>query len=246
MHMSIFGSPGRPNLGCEDQVCTHGGFTAALGAAYSVTSERAIFDKQKFGQNIGFGRRAGLLIVDFTLAFNDPKAFGGGNISEAIKNTVPVLIEARRRGLPVAHTQIVYASDGSDANIHTLKVPRLLTLTPDNPLSAFVPELKPMPGEIIVRKRLPSAFFGTDLAGVLIAKGIDTLLIAGCTTSGCVRASTLDAMCHGFRPMVLSDCVGDRAISPHQASLFDLGQKYADLVLSADAMRAIEAGSTAA
>src|SRR5579862_1820816 len=189
MHMSIFGSLGGPNLGCEDQVCTHGGFTAALGVVCSVTSERAIFDQQKFGQNIGFGRRPGLLIVDFTLGFNDPKAFGGGNISEAIKNTVPVLTEARRRGLPVAHTQIVYASDGSDANIHTLKVPRLLTLTPDNPLSDFVPELKPAPGEIVVRKRLPSAFFGSDLAGLLIARGVDTLLIAGCTTSGCVRAS---------------------------------------------------------
>ena len=246
MHMSIFGLSGRPNPGCEDQVCTHGGFTAARGVGYSVTSERAIFDQQKFGQTIGFGRRPGLLIVDFTLAFNDPKAFGGGNISEAIKNTVPILVEARRRRLPIAHTQIIYARDGSDANIHTLKVPRLLTLTPDNPLSDFVPELKPAPGEIVVRKRLPSAFFGTDLAGLLIAKGIDTLLIAGCTTSGCVRASTLDAMCHGFRPMVLRDCVGDRAISPHQASLFDLGQKYADIVSSADAMRAIDAGSTAA
>lgn len=211
-----------------------------------MTSERAIFTRQQFGQKIGFGRRPGLLIVDFTLGFNDPKAFGGGNISSAIKNTVPLLAEARRRSLPIAHTQIVYAGDGSDANIHTLKVPRLLTLTADNPLSGFVPELKPAPGEIVVRKRLPSAFFGTDLAGLLTAKGVDTLLIAGCTTSGCVRASTLDAMCHGFRPMVVSDCVGDRAISPHQASLFDLGQKYADLVSSADALRAIEAGSTAA
>lgn len=211
-----------------------------------MTSERTIYALQQFGQKIGFGRRPGLLIVDFTVGFNDPAAFGGGNITDAVRKTVPFLTEARRRGLTVAHTQIIYAGDGSDANIHTLKVPRLLTLTADNPLSDFIPELTPVPGEIVVRKRLPSAFFGTDLSGLLIAKGIDTLLIAGCTTSGCVRASTLDAMCHGFRPMVLHDCVGDRAITAHEASLFDLGQKYADLVSSADALRAIEAGSAAA
>ncbi|MGD9922886.1 MAG: isochorismatase family protein [Pseudorhodoplanes sp.] len=202
--------------------------------------EDSIFRKQHFGKRMGFGSRPGLLIVDFTVGFNDPASFGGGNISDAIASTVPLLAEARSRGLPVAHTRIVYAEDGSDANVHTLKVPRLLQLTESNPASHFVPELMPRAGEIVVRKTLPSAFFGTDLAGLLVARGVDTLIVAGCTTSGCVRASTLDAMCLGFRPMVVSDCVGDRAEGPHSASLFDLGQKYADVMALPDVMKELQ------
>jgi maleamate amidohydrolase len=195
----------------------------------------AVFTHQGFGQKMGLGRSPGLLIVDFTAGFRDPDAFGGGNIQQAIASTVPALSWARDLGLPVAHTRIVYADDGSDAGIHCLKVPRLKRLTENSELSQFVPELAPRKGEIVIRKRLPSAFFGTDLAGILNAREVDTLLIAGCTTSGCVRASTLDAMCHGFRPIVLSDCVGDRSHESHQASLFDLGQKYADVMTSDEA-----------
>jgi maleamate amidohydrolase len=194
----------------------------------------SIFDRQHFGRRMGAGKRPALLVVDFTIGFNDPASFGGGNISAAIAQTVTLLARVRDRGWTVAHTRIVYAEDGSDANVHCLKVPRLLTLTESNPQSHFVPELKPLSGEVVIVKRLPSAFFGTDLAGILIGRGVDTLFIAGCTTSGCVRASTLDAMCHGLRPMVVRDCVGDRSSSAHEASLFDLDKKYAD-VLSLDA-----------
>jgi maleamate amidohydrolase len=209
-------------------------------------SDDSIFKKQHFGQRMGFGRSPALLVVDFTVGFNDPAAFGGGNISEAIRNTVPLLALARRLGLPVAHTRIVYAEDGSDGNVHTLKVPRLKTLTESNPASHFVPELMPVAGEIVISKRLPSAFFGTDLGGMLVGRGVDTLVIAGCTTSGCVRASTLDAMCHGLRPMVVRDCVGDRAAGPHEASLFDLGQKYADIVSFDEVASALERTKAAA
>lgn len=195
-----------------------------------MASGSTIFDRQKFGERMGFGRSPALLVVDFTVGFNDPAAFGGGNIPQAIARTVELLAAARERGLPVAHTRIVYAEDGSDANVHCLKVPKLKTLTESNPLSHFVPELAPRAGELVIRKRLPSAFFGTDLAGMLVARGVDTLLVTGCTTSGCVRASVLDAMCHGFRPMVVAECVGDRASGPHEASLFDMDKKYADVV----------------
>jgi maleamate amidohydrolase len=198
----------------------------------------AIFDRQHFGRRMGPGQAFALLVVDFTVGFNDPAAFGGGNISQAISNTIPLLAAFRERRLPIAHTRIVYEADGSDANIHCLKVPRLQTLTADNPQSDFVPELKPETGEIVIRKRLPSAFFGTDLIGMLYARRVDTVFVAGCTTSGCVRASTLDAMCHGLRPMVVSDCVGDRSESAHQASLFDLDKKYAD-VISLDAAQTL-------
>lgn len=200
----------------------------------------AVFERQRFGARMGYGKRPGLLIVDFTVGFNDPEAFGGGNIGSAVNQTVDLLARARSLGIPIAHTKIIYADDGSDAGVHCLKVPKLKTLTENNPLSDFVPELMPRKGEFVIRKRLPSAFFGTDLAGLLTSRGVDTLLIAGCTTSGCVRASTLDAMCWGFRPMVVSDCVGDRAIGPHEASLFDLGKKYADVVTRADVFTYLE------
>ena len=211
-----------------------------------MSSDKAIYEKQHFGKSMGFGECAGLLVIDFTVGFNDPAAFGGGNIAQAIEATVPLLEFARRSALPVAHTRIVYAEDGSDKNVHCLKVPKLLTLTESNPASHFVPQLAPRAGEIVIRKRLPSAFFGTDLAGMLMARGVDTLLIAGCTTSGCVRASTLDAMCHGFRPIVLSDCVGDRAEAPHAANLFDLGQKYADVMTRAQAIAELDRMKAAA
>jgi maleamate amidohydrolase len=92
-----------------------------------------------------------------------------------------------------------------------------------------VPELTPAAGELVIRKRQASAFFGTELAGWLAWRGVDTVLVAGCTTSGCIRASVVDAVSHNFRTVVLTDCVGDRAMAPHEANLFDMGQKYADL-----------------
>jgi maleamate amidohydrolase len=108
----------------------------------------------------------------------------------------------------------------------------MLTLTERAPASAIVPELAPVAGELVVRKNVPSAFFGTPPAPWLTQQGIKTLLVAGGTTSGCVRASVVDAMSFGFRPVVISDCVGDRAQAPHDASLFDIGQKYGDVVAS--------------
>ena len=126
-----------------------------------------------------------------------------------------------------------------------MKVPSLKGLTEDAPDSQIVDELAPQPGEIVIRKRVPSAFFGTDLAPAFAKMRVDTVMVAGCTTSGCVRASVLDAMCHGFRPVVISDCVGDRALGPHEANLFDMGQKYADIITSAEAIAALS-GAVAA
>ena len=138
---------------------------------------------------------------------------------------------ARKLVWPVAHSRIVFADDGADANVFSAKVPNLLELTESDPASAVIDSLAPQPGELIVRKKLPSAFFGTDLAPWLAARGVKTLVIGGCVTSGCVRASVVDAMCHGFRPVVIADCVGDRALDPHHAALFDMRQKYADVLL---------------
>lgn len=199
-----------------------------------------VYEAQGFGQPLGLGERPALLVVDFIEGFADPEMFGGGNIAEAIDATVPLLALARRQGWPVAMTRIVFAEDGSDANLFSAKVPGLLALTEASPASAIVAELPPRPGDLIVRKRLPSSFFGTDLAPWLTQSRVDTLVITGCTTSGCIRASVLDAMNHGFRPIVVSDCVGDRALGPHEANLFDMGQKNADLMTSDELLHLIE------
>jgi len=189
-----------------------------------------IYRRQGIGFASGFGSRPALLVVDFVNGFNDPDCFGGGNIPAAIAATRALLHEARRHRLPIAFTRIVYAEDGSDASVFCLKLPGLSALTEHAPASQIVPELAPLAGEHVVRKTQPSAFFGTGLAEWLKARGVDTVLTAGCTTSGCVRASVVDAMSHNFRTVVVTDCVGDRALPPHEANLFDMSQKYADLM----------------
>jgi maleamate amidohydrolase len=193
-------------------------------------SELDIYARQGFAQSIGVGRRPALVMVDFVLGFTDPEHFGGGNIKPAIDRTVGLLAVARARRWPVAHTRVVYADDGSDAGAFTRKAPGLRKLTETSPLSQIVEELRPAAGELVIRKRQASAFFGTEFASWLLWNQVDTLLVTGCTTSGCVRATVVDAVAYNLRTIVVTDCVGDRAMGPHEANLFDMGQKYADLM----------------
>lgn len=195
------------------------------------------YERQGFGAQMAAKPPYGLLIVDLVNGFADPAVFGGGNIASAIEQTVGLLAHARKHGWPVAHSRIVFADDDADHNIFTLKVPGMLTLKEADHNSAIVPQLAPAPGELVVRKTVPSAFFGTNLAAWLSQRGVQTLLVAGAVTSGCVRASVVDAMQYGFRPLVVSDCVGDRAIGPHDANLFDMGQKYATVLDREAAMK---------
>jgi maleamate amidohydrolase len=202
--------------------------------------EEAVYRQQGFGAQMDLGSPVALLIVDFVNGFADPARFGGGNIDAAIEATRALLAHARRQRWPVAHTRIVFADDDGDANVFTQKVPGMLTLKEHDAASAIVDALAPRDGELVVRKTLPSAFFGTALAPWLTQRGVQTLVVAGCTTSGCVRASVVDAMSHGFKPVVLSDCVGDRALAPHEANLFDMQQKYAAVMTRDEALRALD------
>jgi maleamate amidohydrolase len=201
--------------------------------------EAAIYARQGMGNRAGMGERPALIIVDFVNGFADPAHFGGGNIGPAIAETRQLLAFARAKGWPIAHTRVVYAADGADAGVFTRKAPSLLKLTEDSPLSQIVPELTPAPGEYVVRKQGASGFFGTALAAWLTQRRADTAIVTGCTTSGCVRATVVDAMQHNFRTIVATDCVGDRALGPHEANLFDMGQKYADLMTRAEIEAAI-------
>lgn len=195
----------------------------------SADTEDGVYSRQGFGAQLALRPPFGLLLVDYVVGFADPEVFGGGNIAQAIARSTVLLAQARARRWPVAHSRIVYAADGSDANIFSEKIPGMLRLTEQAVESQIVAELAAAEGEHIVRKTVPSAFFGTSLAAWLTQRQVSTLVIGGCVTSGCVRASVVDAMCHGFRPVVIEDCVGDRAHGPHEASLFDMRQKYADV-----------------
>jgi maleamate amidohydrolase len=204
-----------------------------------------IYRSQGFGGTVGIGRKPALCIVDFTNGFVDPAIFGGGNIACSVANTIPLLTAARRLGLPVAFSRVVYGEGHTGDCAFVRKVPALLTLTETAPASQIVPELFPLPHETILRKTQPSAFFGTGYAELLWREGVDTVIVAGCTTSGCVRATVVDAMSYDFRTIVARDCVGDRSLAAHEANLFDIEQKYADLMDAATIVAALDRAAAA-
>lgn len=194
-------------------------------------NKEEIYRRQGLGGTSGIGQRCGLVLVDFVNAFVDFDQLGGPHIEQAALATRPLLDVFRRLQLPVAFTRVVFAEDGSNHNVFSQRVRALETLTEHAPGSQIVAALAPHAGELVVRKQSASAFFETGLADWLRHRKVDTAVITGCTTSGCVRASVVDAMQHNFRTVVIRDCVGDRAIEPHEANLFDIEQKYADVLL---------------
>src|SRR5262249_25606305 len=147
---------------------------------------------------------------------------------------------ARASGVPVLWTSVRYADEScSEAPLFAAKVPSLKVFAAGNPLGGFAPPLSPDPGELVVVKHYASAFAGTSLAAWLASNAIDTLVIGGFSTSGCVRASALDALQHGFRPMVVQQACADRDGGPHEHNLFDLNAKYADVIPLDDALSAL-------
>lgn len=193
-------------------------------------SEDDVYRKQNFGNTSGVGKRCALILVDFVNGFVDAEQFGGPHIAAAVESTVPLLAAFRQAGLPVVHTRVVFADDGANKNVFCIKVPPLLKLTEHAEGSQTVPQLSPIKGELVLRKTSASAFFSTGLSEWLRLRGVDTAVVVGCTTSGCVRATVVDAMQFNFSTIVIEDCVGDRAMGPHEANLFDMRQKYADVM----------------
>ena len=179
---------------------------------------------------MGFGSSPALVIVDFVNGFTDPALFGSADIVHAIDATVLLLDLARKATLPVVFTRIVFAADGSDLGLVHRKVPNVAMLTEENPSSHIVRSLTPRSAEIVIRKRHPSAFFATDLAALLNARGVDTVIVAGCSTSGCVHATVVDALGFGYRPIVVRECVADRHQLSHDIALLNIDMKYGDVV----------------
>ncbi|EPE3622878.1 N-carbamoylsarcosine amidohydrolase [Serratia marcescens] len=191
-----------------------------------------------WGQRLGFGRRPALLAIDFMQAYTTEGAplFAPGVVS-AVEESRELLACARRTGIPVIHTHIRYhAGHFADGGLWVKKAPVMKDMVAGNPLAAFCPPVVPLADEVVLSKQYASAFFGTALAPLLVAQGIDTLLMIGCSTSGCIRASAVDAVQHGFRAMVVRECVGDRHPGPHEANLFDIDSKYGDVVHKREAL----------
>ena len=198
-----------------------------------VSGEAAGYAAAGFGWSLGWGRRPALVVVDLARAYFTPGSDLDLGSRTCLDSAARVLAAARAGGHPVVHTRVAYAEGGIDGGLFFRKVRGLRHFVAGDPLGEAMPEVAPLPGEVVVTKQYASGFFGTVLATVLTAQGVDTVVVVGVSTSGCVRATTLDALQHGFRPVVVREAVGDRDPRPHEANLFDLQAKYAD-VLSED------------
>ncbi len=186
------------------------------------------------------GKKPAVLSIDLMRAYFD----AGSPLCLPSKSCLPVAADviaaARLESVPVIHTVVRYGPEGRDGGVFIRKVPALRSLIGDTRNGQLMPEVTPLPDETVIVKQYASAFFGTSLGSLLQAQGVDTVIIIGTSTSGCVRATAVDAIQHGFIPIVVSDGVGDRNEAVHRASLYDLQAKYAEVLDSRTAISYIQ------
>ncbi len=193
--------------------------------------DEEFFRQRGFGIRIGFGERPALIVIDMLKGFTDPGMPLGANLDREIEAQKPLLEVAHARDIPVIFSTVIYhEADLKDAGLWGIKMKGTLTLTAGSEAVKIDPRLDMRRSDSLLVKKYASCFFGTDLISRLMNQRIDTLIITGCTTSGCVRATAVDAVQNGFRPMVVREAVGDRSAAAHEQSLFDLNAKYADVV----------------
>jgi maleamate amidohydrolase len=220
-----------------------GPFIAGVSAASAgaPAAEGAALDEDYraagFGGRLEPGRRTALVIVDLVMAYLDPASPLYARGEAALACNERLLAAARAAGVMIVFTRVVYQPGGADGGVFFRKVPALAAFVGDGPLGHFPSSAQPGPGEIVVTKQYPSAFFGTHLASTLRAAGVDTVMLTGYSTSGCVRASALDAVQNGFIPLVVRQACADRDSRPHEANLFDMQAKMAEVIDEADALR---------
>lgn len=194
-------------------------------------TDEEFFRQRGFGQIMGFGMRPALIVVDIIRGFTDPAMPLGANLDAEIDVTNRLIDASRTAGAPIFFTTTSYDDAGlKDGGVWVLKQKGAATLRSGTPAVELDPRLHHVQGDSLLVKKYASCFFGTDLVSRLVAHGIDTVLIAGCTTSGCVRSTAVDAVQNGFRPMVVREAVGDRSKAAHEQSLFDLHAKYCDVI----------------
>jgi maleamate amidohydrolase len=199
-------------------------------AALEYTRLRKEFQDKGFGRRVGFGERPALLAVDFITGFTDLRSPLAGDLDSQLAATNTLLEPARAAGIPVIFSTVAYDAELQEAGIWIRKIPANGTLVEGSEWVEVDKRLNQRPNETTLVKKYASCFFGTDLAARLISRRVDTLIITGCTTSGCVRATAVDACSYGFHTIVVEEAVGDRAALPHAASLFDIDAKYGDVV----------------
>ena len=190
----------------------------------------ADYDDEAFGASVGLGDRPALLVIDLINAFTDPETDLGSDVDDVVDRTARLLDAFRDRDLPRYFTTVAYEDSYGDAGQFIEKVPALRELRLGTDAVEVDDRLAPEGDERVVLKKYASAFFGTDLQTELTTDRVDTLVLAGVTTSGCIRATAVDSLQHGYRTIVPADAVGDRAEGPHHANLFDIDAKYGDVV----------------
>jgi len=187
-----------------------------------------------FGNRIGFGKRPALLLIDFVQAYFDRSCALYADVDDALASAIRVRDAAREAAIPIIYTNVVYHPSLIDGGRFMQKTPLLKNFVAGSPMGAWPEGLEPNADEQVISKQYPSAFFGTSLAATLTAAGIDTVILTGLSTSGCVRATCVDTCSHGFIPIIVADACGDRHEAPHQANLFDMDAKYGDVVSEAE------------
>jgi nicotinamidase-related amidase len=216
-----------------------------VGYNHHEETER-IYARAGFGAEVERGARPALVVVDLSRGFTEPQFPTGSDLSDQVAATRSLLEAARGAGAPVFFTTIAYEPGDETSLAWLRKAPGLAVLAAGSELVDLDPRLEPREGEALIVKKGASAFFGTDLAERLREAGVDTVVVAGATTSGCVRASVVDAVQHGFPALVVREAVGDRAQAPHDANLFDIAAKYGDVVSLGEAIAYLSTASVAA
>jgi maleamate amidohydrolase len=201
---------------------------------------REVYAKAGLGESVTMGSRPAILVVDFSCGFTDPECTLGSEMTEQVEATKRLLDAARAKALPIVFTTIGYESSLKDGGLWLQKVPALGDLQIGGRWVEIDPRLEPREDETIVLKKGASAFFGTNLASILISQRIDSVILCGATTSGCIRATAIDLLQYGYPTLVPRECVADRAQAPHVANLFDIQAKYADVVSIEDALGYVE------
>ncbi len=196
--------------------------------AYKETKK--FYSQRGFSGRVGFGGRPAVLVVDYIVGFTDAASPLAGDLESPLAETLRILTEARSRRIPIIFTTVEYDPSLKDAGLFLKKAAGLKWLVAGSRWVELDPRLGQQAGEVLIKKKYASAFFGTDLASQLATQRIDTLIITGCTTSGCIRATAVDALQYGLHGIVPREAVGDRAQLPHEANLFDIDAKYGDVV----------------
>lgn len=204
---------------------------------------KKLYRAASIGHTLGFGQRPALIVVDMQYGFTDPaRSPLAADVSREIPYMNALVDAMRARNAPIFWSVIAYRdSEVRDARLWSRKAPTLGVLVENTPMAEIDARMHFSPEDFLIVKKHASAFFGTPLASMLTASIVDTTVVIGCTTSGCVRATVTDAIAHGFRPIVPEEAVADRAPEPHLASLFDMGAKYADVMSVEETLQAIRA-----